>query len=237
MEQVILEEGQKMPAIPVLLIWLLLFFYWLDQEEEEKQGEREYRRKAPERARLAELERQRILAKTKKREEEERQRLLGIAKQVKTVAGLKKLSPSDFESAVASLYEAIGYKAHLTPGSGGQGIDVVLTKDTVRIAVKCKRYSRSVPISHIRDFYGAFSGVFSSGIFVTSATFSRNTYDWTSQRKELELVDGEQLAKLFAEHRPEFVRDFEPAELPALSKGAYLHRDLLGGSCIIRSTH
>jgi len=156
-----------------------------------------------EQARLAEMERQRLLAEEEKR---------------KTVAGLKSIDPTDFESAVASLYQALGYNVHLTPGSGDQGIDIVLTKDEERIAVQCKRYGRVVPISHVREFYGSFMGEFSRGIFVTSATFSRNTYEWAEQRNELELLNGEQLAQLFAEHKPEIVRDFDRVELPGLSR-------------------
>ena len=144
--------------------------------------------------------------------EEEKRELLAKAKKRETVAGLKSMDPADFESAVGSLYQALGYKAQLTPGSGDQGIDIVLTKDEVRIAVQCKRYGRVVPISHVREFYGSFMGEFSRGVFVTSATFSRNTYAWAEERKDLELVDGTQLAKLFIEHKPEIIPKLDKLE-------------------------
>ena len=158
-----------------------------------------------EQSRLAEEERQRSVLEAKKRQEE----LRVLKKQARTAAGLKQMKPTNFELAVASLYSKLGYKVYVTPTSGDKGIDLVAVKDKERIAVQCKRYKRLVPVSQVRDFYGSFVGTYTRGIFVTSSAFSRATQDWTGEREGLELVDGQQLAKLFVEHDPKIVRNVE----------------------------
>jgi len=169
----------------------------------------DFLRKVPEikveKARLAEEERQRAELEEKKRQEE----LILLKKQARTVAGLKRMNPTNFELAVASLYLTLGYKVYVTPASGDQGIDLVAVKDKERIAVQCKRYERLVPVGQVRDFYGAFVGTYTRGVFVTSSVFSRATRNWTAERQGLELVDGQQLAKLFVEHDPTITRNFE----------------------------
>lgn len=158
-----------------------------------------------EQARLAEEKRQRAALEAKKRQEE----LRLLKKQARTAAGLKQMKPTNFELAVASLYLTLGYKVYVTPASRDQGIDLVAIKDKERIAVQCKRYKRLVPVSQVRDFYGSFIGTYTRGVFVTSSAFSKATRDWAEERQGLDLVDGQQLAKLFVEHNPKIVRNVE----------------------------
>ncbi len=158
-----------------------------------------------EQARLAEEERQRIALQVKAQQEE----LRLLKRQARTAVGLKRMKPTNFELAVASLYSKLGYKVYVTPTSGDKGIDLVAVKDKERIAVQCKRYKRLVPVSQVRDFYGSFVGTYTRGIFVTSSAFSRATQDWTEERQGLQLLDGQQLAKLFVEHDPKIVRNVE----------------------------
>lgn len=178
----------------------------------------DFLRKVPEikaeQARLAEEERQRAELEEKKRQEE----LILLRKQARTVVGLKQMNPTNFELAVASLYLTLGYKVYVTPASGDQGIDLVVVKNKEQIAVQCKRYKRLVPVGQVRDFYGSFVGTYTRGIFVTSSAFSRATQNWTAERQGLELVDGQQLAKLFVEHDPTITRNVEKWKEPSPSK-------------------
>ncbi len=56
-----------------------------------------------------------------------------------TKIGLQKMTPNGFELAVASLYEALGYTVHVTPGSGDRGIDLVILRGKSQVAVQCKQ--------------------------------------------------------------------------------------------------
>ncbi len=190
---------------------------WEQQRKEIEKATKKFDRflkKVPqlraEQERLAEEEKQKAALEVKKRQEE----LRLLKKQATTAAGLKRMKPTNFELAVASLYSKLGFKVYVTPTSGDQGIDLVAVKDKERIAVQCKRYKRLVPVSQVRDFYGSFVGTYTRGIFVTSSAFSRATQDWTGEREGLELVDGQQLAKLFVEHDPKIVRNVEKWKEP-----------------------
>lgn len=178
--------------------------------ERAKRAEREFDRflkKVPqlraEQERLAEEERQKAALEAKKRQEE----LRLLKKQARTAIGLKRMKPTNFELAVASLYLKLGYEVYGTPTSSDRGIDLVAIKNKKRIAVQCKRYKRTVPVSQVRDFYGSFVGTYNRAVFVTSSAFSQATREWAEERQELELVNGQQLAKLFVEHDPKIVRN------------------------------
>jgi restriction system protein len=158
-----------------------------------------------EQERLADEERQKAALEAKARQEE----LRLLKKQATTAAGLKRMKPTNFELAVASLYLKLGYNVYLTPTSSDRGIDLVAIKDKERIAVQCKRYKRTVPVSQVRDFYGSFVGTYNRGVFVTSSTFSEATREWAEERQGLELVNGQQLAKLFVEQDPKIVSNVE----------------------------
>jgi restriction endonuclease Mrr len=186
--------------------------YHRENREKAKRAKRAFDRflkKVPqlraEQAKLAEEEKQRAALEAKARQEE----LRLLKRQARTAVGLKRMKPTNFELAVASLYLKLGYEVYGTPTSSDRGIDLVAIKDKERIAVQCKRYKRTVPVSQVRDFYGSFVGTYSRGIFVTSSTFSKSTREWAEERQGLELVNGQHLAKLFVEHNPKIVRNVE----------------------------
>ena len=64
-----------------------------------------------------------------------------------------------------------------------------------------------MPVSQVRDFYGSFVGTFTRGVFVTSSGYSQATRDWAKEHEGLELVDGQELAKLFVEENPKIIRN------------------------------
>ena len=92
-------------------------------------------KKAPqlraEQERLAEEKKQRAALEAKARQEE----LRLLKRQARTAVGLKRMKPTNFELAVASLYLKLGYEVYGTPTSGDRGIDLVAIKNKQRIAV------------------------------------------------------------------------------------------------------
>lgn len=158
-----------------------------------------------EQARIAEEESRKAALEAEKLEEE----LRLLRKEASNATGLKRMKPINFEFSVASLYLKLGYDVYVTPASGDKGIDLIVVKDKEQIAIQCKKYKHPVPVSQVRDFYGSFVGIFNKGIFITSSEFSKGTLDWVEERNGLELVNGEQLVKLFLEHQPKIVRNFK----------------------------
>lgn len=154
-------------------------------------------------------ERNRKITEERRREkeakEQERRNREQLRQEMRTISGLKRMKPVNFELAVASLYLALGYEVYVTPTTGDRGIDLVAKKGKMKIALQCKRYRKVVPENMIREFYGSFTGNFMKGIFVTSSTYSSAAKGWAKHREGLELMDGKELAKLMVKHNPKFV--------------------------------
>lgn len=60
-----------------------------------------------------------------------------------------------FETELARLYTAFGYRASLTPPSGDRGVDIVLEKDGKTTIVQCKAHKKPVGPHVVRDLHGA----------------------------------------------------------------------------------
>lgn len=154
--------------------------------------------------RIAQEEKQRTELEAKRKEESD-----PLRREAKTLSGLKRIKPENFEFAVGSLFLADDYEMFITPRSGDRGIDLVGTKQNKKTAFQCKRYKNVVPERMVREFYGSFVGNFDNGIFVTSSTFSPAARNWAKQRKGLRLINGEEFAKLMIEHNPRIIRNFQ----------------------------
>ncbi len=63
------------------------------------------------------------------------------------------------------------------------------------------RYALGVSCGHVRDFRGAMQGRADKGIIVTTGTFTKDAHAEAVRDgvPPIELVDGEQLVKLFEE--------------------------------------
>ncbi len=107
-------------------------------------------------------------------------------------------SPVEFEHLTAEIFRQFGYKAHVTPPSGDEGLDVILSKDGKTIGVQCKNYKDSVGPAYIREFAGALQGAkISSGIFVTSSDYTEASRDAAAKSEgRITLISGEKLGEL-----------------------------------------
>src|SRR5881396_720928 len=68
-----------------------------------------------------------------------------------------RLSGTSFEVEAGSVFSKRGYVVRRVGGSGDQGVDLLLTKDGVTIAVQCKAHRNPVGPAAIRDLYGAMT--------------------------------------------------------------------------------
>ncbi len=74
-------------------------------------------------------------------------------------------SPRDYEFRCAKSFEKIGWKVEVTKASGDQGVDLIVEKNGIRLAVQCKMYEKPVGNAAIqevaagRNHYGADSAV------------------------------------------------------------------------------
>jgi len=117
-----------------------------------------------------------------------------------------EMSPSEFETLVADLFERLGFQNVVTVGGvGDKGVDIIASKtgegdvEPVKIIAQCKYRStlnRVMP-TQVRDFAHTIEREKKNGIqrgyFVTSSYFSPECFDKENCGEDMELVDRDRL--------------------------------------------
>lgn len=114
---------------------------------------------------------------------------------------LLALPPAGFERLSQRLLREAGFtQVTVTGKSGDGGIDgygVLQVNPFVsfKVLFQCKRYSKSVTPSDVRDFRGAMYGRADKGIIVTTATFTAEARKEAARdgAPPIELIDGDKL--------------------------------------------
>ncbi|MEI2672130.1 MAG: restriction endonuclease [Nocardioidaceae bacterium] len=119
--------------------------------------------------------------------------------------------PAFFEAAVVQLLVKMGYggadgRATVTAKSNDGGIDGIIDQDTLglsRVYVQAKRYALDATIDRpaIQSFVGALDGRAGSGVFITTASFTKGARDYAESRStRVILIDGPRLARLMIQY-------------------------------------
>ena len=114
----------------------------------------------------------------------------------------------EFEREVAELYRRLGYKATVTQATGDGGVDVILTKYGMRIAMQCKHHSTPVGPKDIRELQGVvLTQDYDGGIFVSLNGFTPGALKAAESgggKVEISLVDLNTLLRLAGKAAEEF---------------------------------
>jgi restriction system protein len=121
-----------------------------------------------------------------------------------TIDLLLKLPPAGFERLSQRLLREAGFTQVVVTGSSGDGgIDGYGTLQinplvSFKVLFQCKRFTKSVSPSHVRDFRGAMAGRADKGIIITTGTFTAEARREASRDgvPPIELIDGEKLIDL-----------------------------------------
>lgn len=107
---------------------------------------------------------------------------------------LEKMDPRKFEYLIADLFNSLGYRAQVTPGSNDGGKDIILWKDDEVKFVEVKRYTKeSIGRPYIQKLHSAIiDGDAVGGYFVTLSNFNKNARQYAAN-KNIELIDGDAL--------------------------------------------
>lgn len=125
-----------------------------------------------------------------------------------------KIDSYQFEHLVIRLLVAMGYGSMLnkgtivTPKSGDEGIDGVLTADKLgfdSIYIQAKQWKQGSVVGRpeLQKFVGAMAGQGAvKGLFITTAKFTNEAIDYAQKNltSKIVLVDGDALTKLMIEH-------------------------------------
>jgi hypothetical protein len=145
-----------------------------------------------------------------------------------------KLTPTEFESAVAELLAYFGYRLTLVGGAGDLSVDLDGTNQNgERTVVQCKRYGpgRKVGTPELQQFIGMayVHHRAQEALFVTTVEFSQPARELADRTAGLYLVDGALLANM-TEQRNAGVSPPPFPETPDIGFAAQGRRYSIGGT-------
>lgn len=110
----------------------------------------------------------------------------------------ESLDPLEFESLVADLWDAMGYRTEETGAGPDGGIDVVAATDAERIAIQVKRYlETSATGPETQQVAGQTArSEFDRAVLVTSSGFTTPAERFADDATGVELIDGRSLCDL-----------------------------------------
>ncbi len=114
----------------------------------------------------------------------------------RSVEGLRRLPPADFEAEVARWLQREGWNVEHRGGTGDGGIDIVARRRQATIAVQCKRYAEhaTVTAAQVRELYGAaVAEGTTAAMLVTTGHISAPAQSWVESLPggpALRLVDA-----------------------------------------------
>jgi hypothetical protein len=118
----------------------------------------------------------------------ETNRLLGVE------AG--RLYPDEFERYIADIFRHLGFKVEATGKSGDQGVDVIASRATQRIAIQAKRFSGSVSNSAVQEVYAGMAHYGCSRCVVVSTSNFTQPAIALAQSTGCILIGSDQIATL-----------------------------------------
>lgn len=102
----------------------------------------------------------------------------------------------ELEQFLAEVLTVLGYQVQMTKATGDQGIDLIATRATMRLAIQVKGYVNSVGNSAVQE---AFSGMTyyrcNACAVITNSVFTQGAYDLATTTS-CRLIDGSQIPAL-----------------------------------------
>ncbi len=124
----------------------------------------------------------------------------------KTYNYWSKLDPYIFEKEIAKLFSNFNYGTMVTKGSDDGGVDILLKKNSKRIAVQCKRQKSPVGPKVVRELYGVIiSEGFDYGVVVCTGGFSEKSKSFVNGKNIL-LVGMERIVEMTKPNEPDFLK-------------------------------
>lgn len=111
---------------------------------------------------------------------------------------LDRLTGIEFEMFLKELFEEKGYKVSMTPQSSDQGVDLILEKQNVKIAVQAKRFSQSIRVgnSAVQEVYaGKKYYDCSDGWIISTSTYSKQAIELATKVR-IVLIDRKKLIQM-----------------------------------------
>lgn len=115
---------------------------------------------------------------------------------------IDKMDGIQFEHYLSTLFKSQGYNVKVTKATGDYGADLVLTKESEKIVVQAKRYSKNVGISAIQEISASKSYYNATRAWVVSNSFFTKSAIELAQSNSVELLDRKALIDLVLKVNP-----------------------------------
>jgi len=142
---------------------------------------------------------------------------------------LGSMEPARFERFVAAVLRAMGYRADVTRISNDGGVDVLASRDPLRlqpptIKVQVKRKTSQIGGPEVQALLGTLSpGGGEVALFVTLGNYSNDAIHIARTRQDIRLLTGRELIDLVFEHyeglEPEWQREIPLRMVYAVDRG------------------
>ena len=127
----------------------------------------------------------------KKEERERREKELERKEIERFGAGFREnMSGDEYENYCKYILKKRGWIVELTPKSGDQGVDLIATKEYLKVCIQCKRYSKPVGNKAVQEIFTGkqfYSG--SHGVLVSNAGFTKSAKSLASKTGIILLSD------------------------------------------------
>lgn len=127
----------------------------------------------------------------KREEREKMEKELERREMERFEAGFREnMSGDEYEEYCKYLLKRRGWIVELTPKSGDQGVDLIATKENLKVCIQCKRYSKPVGNKAIQEIFTGkqfYSG--SHGVLVSNAGFTKSAKSLASKTGIILLSD------------------------------------------------
>ena len=114
-----------------------------------------------------------------------------------TIYDIDKMSPYEFEKAVAKIYELKGYTTTLTKASGDQGADIILEKFGHKIAIQVKLYSTPVGNKAVQEIVAAKYHYGANKAMVVTNNYFTSSAKELAKSNGVQLIDRSVLSEIF----------------------------------------
>lgn len=108
------------------------------------------------------------------------------------------MTPQQFENAIATLFQQLGYEVKQTPYSNDRGKDAILSKEGKKYLLECKRYASGSTVGRrdLQIFVAAMKEEKAlGGFYINTGQFARTCSEYATANK-IELYDRRKLAEL-----------------------------------------
>jgi restriction endonuclease Mrr len=164
-----------------------------EQQEEERRREEEDRRK-----------RQEQREEERRREEEQRAaQIEALLQRDSFRETVDYLSGVEFENFMANVFHQKGYSVALTPGSGDQGVDLLLDIDERRVAVQLKRYTAPVGNAAVQQALAGMIHYKAKEAWVIATTTFTKSATQLAKSTGVRLIDRNELEDWLSDLREE----------------------------------